>query len=277
MRHGLAGYDIWRKVIVDVSLREARQTFRESRDIIEDSAISLGIVLRLRTEENDRLKPHGKRPSKRQRKKEDLGGVLGRWISSNDGSESELDSPASRKRKSASIETPVVTPTRQGRGQLTTPTSLQPDVTKRTAPQSPPKIRSLPRLVFRWYNTMSQGLNTPTELRAGRFLDKSQKIPTPAWEREAVKSHLIPLKSPSPFISFRESCRPCIFRALKAGVDTNARITVVDLHKLRELSNQQWGNDEAIKDCADLIRNFDLKLGKRGQYTGGEEWLVHGK
>ena len=275
MQQGSTGYDIWRKVLVDVSLREARQKFRESRDAIEDSALSLGIVLRLRAEENDHLKFQGKRPSKRNRKKQDCEGVLGHWVSSNDGSESELDSPLSRKRKSARIETPVVTPTRQGRGQLTTPISLQPGATKSTAPRSPPQIRSLPRLVFRWHNTRKQGLNSPTELRAGKFLDGSQKIPPPEWEKEVVRSHLIPLKSPSPFISFRERCRPCIFGALKAGVGTDARITVVDLHKLRELSNQQWGHDGAIKSCEDLVERFELSL--PGKYTGEGEWLVHGK
>jgi hypothetical protein len=275
MQQGSAGYHIWRKIFVNVSLREARKTFRETRDAIEDAALSLGIVLLLRTEANEHFKAHGKRPSRKQRKKEDFEGVLGCYVSSNDGSESELDTPPTRQRKSPSAETSVVTPTRQGRGQLTTPISLQPGTSRSTAPKGPPKIRSLPRLAFRWYNTRSQGLNTPTELRAGKFLDTSQKIPPPAWEREAVSNHLFPHKIPSPFISFRERCRPCIFRALKAGVDTNACIVVVDLHKLRELSIQQWGHDKAIKACADLVNHFNLEL--KGRYTGGGEWLVHGK
>jgi hypothetical protein len=277
MQQGSTGYDIWRKVIIDVTLRDARKKFRESRDAIEDSAFSLGIVLHLRAEENSRLKPHDKRPRKRQNRKEDLEGVLGDWVSSNDDSESELDSSLSRKRKSASTETLPETPTRRSQCQLLTPLSKQSGASKRIAHRGQPKPRTFPRLVFRWYNTKSQGLNTPTELRAGKFLDRSQRIPPPAWEREAVTNHLVPHKSPSPFISFRESCRPCIFRALKAGVDTNACITVVDLHKLRELSNQQWGHGEAIKACPELVEHFDLKLGTKGLYTGGGEWLVHGK
>lgn len=297
MQQGSSGYDIWRNVIVNASISEARKTFREDRDIIEDAALALGIGLHLRTEEVDRSKPHGRRLGKRARKIEEIRGVLGDLVSSSDDSESDPHNPGNR-RKSSSIETPPGTSTRQGQSRLLTPISRQSGGTtpgslrktssvKKTATtakhvsrnvgESASRTKGLPKLCFRWYNNQSQGLNTPTELRAGRFLDKSQEIPPPEWDPEAVRNHLVPHKLPSPFISFRESLRPCIFRALKAGVDTNACITAVDLQKLRDISVQKWGHDNAVKACPDLIKNFELRLGRRSLYTGGGEWLVHGK
>lgn len=298
IKQGASGYDVWQKVVLNPSIAEARKTFRDGRDAIEDAALALGISLHLRTEDVDGLKPHRKRLGKRARKVEKLRGVLGDIISSDDDSESDLQSPRNRRRRSLSIETSPVTPSRQGHGQLLTPISLQSGVNTpgvlcetssaegiaanarrvTTIPRkATTKSQDLPSLVFRWYNDRSQGLNTPTELRAGRFLDQPQEIPPPEWALEAVTNHLIPHKLPSPFISFRESLRPCLFRALKAGVETNPCITIVNLQKLKDITRQKWENYEAIKACPDLVQQFHLTLGRKGTYTGGGEWLVYGK
>ncbi|KAF7513819.1 hypothetical protein GJ744_007870 [Endocarpon pusillum] len=279
IKQGASGYDVWQKVVLNPSIAEARKIFREGRDAIEDAALALGIGLHLRTEDVDR-KPHGKRLGKRGRKIEELRGVLGDIISSDDDSGSETS------------------PSGQGHGQLLTPISLQSGVNTpgvlcetssarrivtndrrvtTTPRKATTKSQDIPRLVFRWYNDRSQGFNTPTELLAGKFLDQPQEIPPPEWALEAVRNHLVPHKLPSPFISFRESLRPCLFRALKAGVKTNPCIAIVDLHKLKDLTCQKWGNYEAIKACPDLIKHFNLTLGKEGTYTGSGEWLVYGK
>ena len=298
IQQGASGYDIWRKVILDPTIAEARKTFREGRDAIEDAALSLGITLHLQTEEVDRIRPHGKRLGKRARKIQELRGVLGDLISSDDESDSDLPGSGNRQRMSASVETPIVTRTRHGQGQLLTPISRQsggntpgsfgkissgrdpvPEANNASKNAGEPRsaCKSLPKLVFRWYNDQSQGLNTPAELRAGKFLDQSQTITPPVWTMEAVTNHLVPHKLLSPFISFRESLRPCIFRALKAGMDTNACVTLVNLEKVRDMSIQKWGSENAVKACPNLIKHFGLTLGRGGSYKGGGEWLVHGK
>lgn len=298
IKQGALGYDVWQKVVLNPSIAEARKTFREGRDAIEDAALALGISLNLRTEEIDSLKRHEKHLSKKARKIEELRGVLGDIISSDDDSESDLQSPRNRRRRSASIDTSPVTPSRQGHGQLLTPISLQSGVNtpgvlcetssaKRIATnagrlttiprKATTKSQDLPSLVFRWYNDRSQGLNTPTQLLAGKFLNQPQDIPPPEWALEAMTNHLIPRKLPSPFISFRESLRPCLSGALKADVETNPCITIVNLEKLKDVTRQKWGKYEAIKACPDLVQQFNLTLGRKGTYTGGGEWLVYGK
>ncbi len=287
MQQGASGYDIWRKIILDPTISQARKTFREGRDAIEDAALALGIGLYLRTQEVDSFR-HGKRLGKRAKKIKELRGVLGDIISSDDDSESGLQSPRDRRRKSPSIQTHPMTLSRQGHDQFLTPISLRsgdntPGLLSETssgkgiATKATNKPRILPRLVFRWYNNRSQGLNTPTEIVAGKFLDKPKDIPPPEWALEAVRNHLTPHKLPSPFVSFRESLRPCLFRALKAGVETHAHIAIVDLWKLRDMNHQKWGSCQAIKACPDLVEQYNLTLGGRGTYKGGGEWLTYGK
>lgn len=243
------------------------------------------------------MKPHGKRLGKKARKIQELRGVLGDLISSDDESDSNLPGLSNRQRISFSVETPIGTRTRSGQGQLLTPVSrqsggnapgssnkissgrepfLEANDDLKNAGEPPNARRTLPKLVFRWYNNQSQGLNTPTELRAGKFSDQSMTITPPVWTLEAVNNHLVPHKVLSPFISFRESLRPCIFRALKAGRYTNASVTLVNLRKVRDVSIRKWGSDNAIKACPDLIKHFGLSLGRGGSYKGGGEWLVHG-
>ena len=295
MRQGSCGYETWRAINIDMSISEARRNYRDLRDSIEDAALALEITLHLRGRGPDHFKPHGYRLGQRDRKIQRIRGVLGELVSSDD-TESDLRSPRKMRRTSYHLKAKPKTPTRPvSQGQLLTPKSITSGGTTPGSGQSKwwteltggkhisvneyvdefgNKARRFPRLIYRWYSLQSQGVNTPTEIRAGQFLDKSKAIPPPKWDMKTVANHLIPEKRPSPYISFRESLLPCVVYAIWAGCNADATITIVDLQKVKAVS-LQWGYDVAIP-CAALIKKFKLKLGKMGKYRGRGEWLVYG-
>jgi hypothetical protein len=296
MRRGSSGYQYWRSVHIERDISEVRRTFRELRDVIEDTALRLKISLQLRS--GDPVNPwrHGYCLGKRDKKIEQIRSVLPELISSEDDTDTDMQSPGKRRQRSLGTKAIPTTPKKQIRSQLPTPTSTKSGhksaassykKSSKPADRVKPVLlnagecatqgKNFPRLVYRWYSHQSQGLNTPAELRAGRFIDPSQIIAPPDWNYNAVLNHLFPRKQHSPYISFRERLRPCIFHALKADADANACVAVIDLHKLRERSRQEWGSDDAIKACPQLIDYFGLTLGERGTYNGKGEWLVWGK
>jgi hypothetical protein len=298
MRQGQSGYDIWRAIHLEMGISEARKNHRELRDKIEDAALALGMSLHLRAEECNLLRPHGQLVGKRRKRDKEIRGFLGDIISSEDGTDIDVLRPGKQRRPDSSRKRNTDTPLSQRRTGLLTPksgrsgddiavSSRKSSYTQAAATRAKPapldvstaikEPKSFPRLVYRWYDEKSQGLNTPTELRAGRFSDRSEIIPPPEWELKAVTNHLVPLKEPSPYISFRDNLRPCIFHALKAGPDTNACVTVVDLRKVRDLSIQWWGVDHAVKACPQLVKHFRLILGRWGSYKGSGEWLIWGE
>jgi hypothetical protein len=287
-KQGSTGYDVWLEIGSGMSISEVRTKYRDARDKIEDIAVTLGISLRLKAEDIRVPKPSRQYTIKRGRTDRKISGVLPCFISSEDDTEDETRSPRSIRRNSSRGEDSFSTPKRPKMRQLLTPPPSRSGEQKRhwsefskgkvtpvwqCKDELGNKVRRFPRLVYRWYSHCSQGLNTPTSIRAGKFLDPSQVVPPPEWDLEAVTNHLTPGLLPSPYISFRENLVPCLFAAIKADVD--AWITVVDLQKVKN-APEKWG-DDAIGVCAALVNKYNLKLGGRYNYRGTGEWLVYGR
>jgi hypothetical protein len=301
MRQGQAGYEIWRAIHLDMSIPEVRKRHRDSRDLIEDAGLALGLTLHLRAEEPNLLRPHGNWVGKRRKRNKEMRGLLGDEYSSGDDTQDDMQSPVKKRPISLNVKTnPRITPktsTSQRQAQLLTPTSglsgantpvvgRKKSWTELTGGKAKPFCQNtdefgrivprFPRLLYRWYSRRSQGLNTPGEIRAGKFLDTNQTIPPPEWDLPTVANHLIPEKRPSPYISFRESLTSCVFNALKEDEDAGACVAVIDFQQLKATS-QQWGHD-AVSPCASLVKKFELKLGgKKRNYKGTGEWLVYGR
>ena len=284
-RQGSSGHDVWRKMFLELSILDARRKYRAIREEIEDRAFALGISLRLKVENGQGVKHYARREVKKGRRDEKLKGVLD-WVisSSDDDTDDEIMNRQRGRRVSR----------RKTKPRLLTPSSSRSRVsTSRNGSKGPwsdysggrathvweqvdelgNRTRRFPRLVYRWWSRQHQGVNTPTSIRAGKFLDANQVIPPPDWDEKAVNNHLASGMLPSPYISFRESLLPCLFAAIRANVDS--WITVVDLQKVRH-APEQWG-DDAFQVCAGLVKKYNLKLGKRGSYRGTGEWLVYGK
>lgn len=304
-REGARGHDTLRTICVDLSIGEARKGYRELRDKIEDTAFSIGLTLLLRAEEDPHLhilrgrRHRGKRFLEEHQDEESeddgLQGVLGHFVSS--GSDTDSGMLCTRNKKCVHTKrtahsayrtkvskVPLPSPN-SGRSGLTTPRTDQragTDVRVKAVPsfqrvsETGNKLQRAPRLLYRWYNSESQGLNTPNQLRAGRFVDASCQIPTPEWDIESVSNHLIPEKKPSPFISFRDEMRPCMVHALHANENSNAYLTIIDFQSFLTASRQRLGDDSAARYCPTLVKRFALKLGRKGTYTGRGEWLLYG-
>lgn len=293
MSEGAAGYATWETIHIVLSISEARKSFREIRDTVEDTALVLGISLHLRAEECQKGKTHPHR--KPARKKEKIRSVLDDHYSSSDNTESEMQRNSSRKRVLERIQGPATTPQKRVKTQLLTPRSDRSlSTTSRSGRRSwtmltkgiptplwqnvdglGNKGRWYPRLLYRSYSRRSQGLNTPMEIRASKFLDTSRTIPPPAWDFAAVANHLIPQQQKSPYISFREGLLCCFFHALKEDKGAEACIAVID-HQKAKATTHEWG-DEAIKRCRFLIDKFKMKVGGvKRNYTGSREWLFYG-
>lgn len=265
MIRGATGHAIWR-MMHDLSIPEARKRFVATRNDIEDGALDLGISLRLRAHEDNKLEVHSYGAVKRHRRKPISTAVLGDHVSSTD---TEEESPRRMKRPNVTGRVPVVTP----RKRVTPPLFLG----SQNEDQSDNEYRRYPRFLYRWYNTHSQGINTSSSIRAGRFLDGKENIPPPMWTVAAVSNHLEHREVPSYYISFRDNLRGCLFLAMKADSHSNASITIVDLESFLAGCRQRWGSDDAAQMCHRLIERFGLEPGRNRSYTGRGEWLLYGK
>ena len=132
-----------------------------------------------------------------------------------------------------------------------------------------------PRLIYRWYNYESQGLNTVCEIRAGQFIE-ADHIPQPTWSSEALRDHLTKRKVPTPFISFRDSIRDCIRRVARSYKSTDLWVAVVDTKKLLLDSIELRDSDDPLRSSQELVARRGLRAGRWGKYTGKGEWLVYG-
>lgn len=283
MSAGQAGHEEWFTIHVKLTISDVRKQFREVRDEIEDSALTLSIALNLRAQDQ---KTEARPPRLKKRvHKFNKRGVL---------SSDESDTSVQRVKKHRGQNLPT-TPTKKITAQPLTPNSDKSANTSRRiqrkslthliGEEDTPIFRSTtavgnedrssPRLLYRWYSSQSNGLNTANELRAGKFLDLSQNIPLPEWDLKSVSNHLIPETLPSPYISFRTNLLPCLFKAIKEDRDAKACIAVIDVQKVRDTS-KRWG-DSALYPCPLLVKQFDLKLGKKQNYRGRGEWLVYGE
>lgn len=95
---------------------------------------------------------------------------------------------------------------------------------------------SLPPVLYRWSNIYSQGINSPTQIVAGRFLHHDSTAFPPSDLDEGlfldyVKSHVTKQPVSSPFISAFKSLLAPIHRALRNGED--AKVSIIDTSLMR--------------------------------------------
>lgn len=132
-----------------------------------------------------------------------------------------------------------------------------------------------PRIVFRFYDNNSSGVNTPTGMRAGLFQDSRlplsppPEIDTKAFRKEAIK-HFSWTREPTPFISMCQSILPALHRGLLSSMD--ASIAVIDLHTVSR--SQEW-NHSKVYVAGHIIKRLGLRQEVYG-YRGRSEWLVWG-
>lgn len=289
MSEGQAGHEDWLTIHVKLTIPDIRRQFRNVRDKIEDIALTLDIPLQLRARDVQTSEARPPRTKKRVHK------FTTRGVLSADETDSDASVSRVKKHNYARGQEFPVTPTKKITVQLLTPNSdKSANISRRIERKSTThlirsedtsilestaavgnKVRRPLRLLYRWYSSHSNGVNSATELRAGRFLDPSQSIPLPEWDLESVSNHLIPETLPSPYISFRTNLLPCLFKAIKEDRNAEACIAVINVRKLKDTS-RRWG-DNAIYPCPVLVKRFDLKLGKKQNYRGRGEWLVYGE
>lgn len=298
-RQGSPGSDVWLEIF-SRRIPEVRTIYRALRDQIEDCALGLNISLHLKAKDVQFPKHLGLAIVRRGVPVKKIQGVLPSYVSSEDDTDGEIWHSRRQRRHSSGGRDYFSTPRRNHNHQLLTPTSGR---SRGSSPKSSHKrrwsqlsgglptslchhadelgnkIRRHPRLVYRWYSRQSQGINTATEIRAGKFADRSITIPPPTWNVDAVRSHLTPEEVPSPFISFREALLPCFAYAMKADAVDNACIAIVDLAKVRATASAVSSPDfeDGMKPSAVLVNQFGLKLGRNGTYRGNGEWLIYGE
>jgi hypothetical protein len=295
MCQGSYGHDLWRRIHIDLSVLETRIAYQEVRKVIEDAAFELGITLHLRAGELEESKRYGYRLGKRDTKINQIRNVLGDHYSSGDESErSGTIRPrrSSQRRKSApqtprkrtpsglpltpvSMASSSSTPNLSRRNSWSQLTSNEPTSVWQEEIQEGSKIQWMPKLLFRFYYSDNFGLNTPTQLLAGVFLENSDPPPPPPPKNEALrvaaKTHLTPEKIPTPFVSFYRSIRPCLYRALVSQRD--AHITIVSTTEILQNLANQFPGETGVWRTGDLCRDFDLNL-RRG-YNTPKEFLIY--
>ncbi|EAW11346.1 uncharacterized protein ACLA_090390 [Aspergillus clavatus NRRL 1] len=122
----------------------------------------------------------------------------------------------------------------------------------------------LPRLLYRWSNADSQGINTPKHFIAGLFSDteaprfRPENIPSEQFDKY-VLNHVSIAQETSPFISTFQSVLAPIHRALR-GME-GARVTIIDSQRLTT----------PVYSARDLVHNNAIHI--RG-YSGIGEFLI---
>lgn len=304
-RQGRTGCKIYESICIDSTLLESRRQHRDTLDVIEETAISLGIELRLSTSDaplqqqhanenptNLSLKRSTKPPRSQEQEREssfsddDSSSANSSESDSSTDSESEFasesdisfDSEAEYEDEAepsyaSSPRTPRRNLSRFKPAQLPSPPSSGGSSRPKAQQPKPRKYNKSPRLLYRWYRDSSQGLNSRIGFRAGLFVSPSTPIPEPSWPYDTVRNHLVPEKQLSPYISFRDNMRAGMRRALQLSDTNNACIAVADFETLKDSVGEA-----GLRAAPELVQEFELKLQtKRGLYSGGGEWLVYGK
>ncbi|KAL4918972.1 hypothetical protein BDW62DRAFT_210144 [Aspergillus aurantiobrunneus] len=124
-----------------------------------------------------------------------------------------------------------------------------------------------PRLLYRWWNVDSQGVNSKGMFVAGLFSDTSGDYfcPDDIAEDEfchLFENHIRIKQTPSPFISTFKSLLAPIHRGLRNK--EGASVSLIDAQKLN--SN--------VYSAYDFVRKHKVKIGRT--YNGAGEYLVWG-
>ncbi|KAK2810653.1 hypothetical protein FQN50_002693 [Emmonsiellopsis sp. PD_5] len=135
-----------------------------------------------------------------------------------------------------------------------------------------PRSSYIPRIVYRFYNADSSGVNTPTYFSAALWASGPSHIPHPCLTDERLvesmaKTHLSRYNIKSPFISTFETPLPSMHRMLAKG--NNAAVAVIDLSMLDQ---SKIFSARAILKKDPLGEDITHGYG----YDGRSEWLIWG-
>ncbi|KAL5338405.1 hypothetical protein BJX70DRAFT_398735 [Aspergillus crustosus] len=124
-----------------------------------------------------------------------------------------------------------------------------------------------PRLLYRWWNADSQGVNATSMFVAGLFVDTSTAFFTPdtiaADEFKArFLSHIQIERNASPLISTFKSALAPVHRSLRN--QEGASVSIIDTTKLKS----------KVYSAMEFVREHGIKV---GTYNGAGEYLVWGK
>jgi len=253
--------------------------WRNTRDDLEETARRIGKPLIRRLCENKELlfrKATRETESPKKRKRwEKCGGELDFGPPSND----EIDQTLRTSKKKYKLPTLPETPRRT----LTAPrpSPLRTSLHKRTCSQATTLSRdddgldfetssesmSRTRVLFRFYDNKSGGLNTSKGICAGAFKNNSRKVPPPAdrnskkFRNEATK-HFKRVREPTPFISLYSSLKPALHRGLRSNAE--ASVAVIDRHAVSK------SQPSGVYLAAKVINELGLRRGNY-RYRGRSE------
>jgi hypothetical protein len=287
-------HDLWRKISVGLTQREARHRYRNLLDDIEEAALELEIPLTLRVQAHHGALQHSRHLRQRARRVREIRGVLGERASPAEGTNSEDEPSAKLRRVRSAGDSPRGTGSRNIDDRFpairsapvgkeihykvqhlsTAATPLGQVMQSRPMAEKPSSRPStaLPHMLFRFSddNSSSKGpfFNDCMGFIAGRYVDHEVDIPPPPTG-EALKavalSHLTPELIPTPFISFFSTMLPAFNRAIRSS--SNPYLTIIDGHIAEKHLKDRFG--EAIQvtySVKDIVTKFMLEL--RGGYDG---------
>ena len=283
MRVGSNGNNIWRRVHIDLNIREARDRYHAIKNKVEDTAYDLQVELRLRADEQRFPKSPSYQLGKRTLKTEQIRGVLGDVVSSNEESEEEDRSPRKIRHTRLAGDTPRTT-----FGKTTTPGIFVPtsapaalgtskpkpkfDWTASLETHRPQSLHSnrditdkdyyLPNLVYRFSDSNSiSSLNLSSEFRAGMFRDRTLPIPPPPLGKQLeayALRHLTPEPKSTPFISVFGNVLQAFHRGLKSSADP--LIAVIDLKRVQQSLGRRFPGQQVVYKVPLLCKQFDFRL-----------------
>ncbi len=144
----------------------------------------------------------------------------------------------------------------------------------RQANLQPYRLRNVPCIAFRAYNSYSRGVNSPTGFLAGEFIEHAQ-IPFPVNResksyRSDARRHIGRVATGStPFISVTKN----LLRVLQYAVKMTqpAYIAVIDLHQAGQIGQSELEGPHARVQS---VESLDLK--SLDGYYGKGEWIIWG-
>lgn len=257
------GHDTWARIHLRHTHAEARRRYRHELGAIEDAARDLGISLSLRTQDHYGVSVHSRNLGKRARKIKHCRDSLSDITSFGGDTDTDEEPPTKLLQTRPADETPgspsmrlsnhIPRMPRSAPAGGTCPNTAE-DLswTARTGGQISSLVRRvdddgnkaprMPCLVYRFWDPdlNLHSVNSSIGFRAGMFKDPTQPvtgIPEPDQLAALALNHLTlapEQASPSPFISFFDSLRPTLYRALQraavaAPSSAGQYIAIVDL------------------------------------------------
>ncbi|MCJ1479614.1 hypothetical protein MMC13_008300 [Lambiella insularis] len=300
----------WREVCLETDFLDSHNHWSTTRQDLMLAAAEIGIQLIKKTNEDrsQLLQSSGTRASKDKAKRKTVWQDKGDWDSITEFEDSETGKAhgvPSRVPIESGLRTPVSTSKRpratktcqrlvtsyQGRG---TRSSEDDCVAEQHAlPESPiptplPDIKSqIPhrvnpastggRLFFRFYDTNSQGQNSPEGFTAGAFTGLGL-VTHPRSQPELLsldyltpaQIHLTRTEIATPFVSVWHSLLPALHRGLRSSA--GPCISIIDL----PVDSKQQNRYPRAVPVGAVVKELKNRGMYELNYTGGSEWLVWG-